>query len=368
MDIFLEVIENNIIVIKIIAFLISSSILLLIALFIVQLAVKKINQFFINRFSSVKSQEIYKKAVVSQQKWLVTLTILSVIDLTLVIVSTNNFLKYLEYPLGLLIAIGVVWLGSELFDQFFAAYMSDVAINRKVNGELLVVTNIIADGLIFLIVLSIFAEVHQINILAITASLGIGGIAIAFAAQQTLSQLFGGIVLFIDRPFVVDDYIGLPDGTFGKVESIGLRSTKVRNSGKGTISIIPNNSLTQVTIENFSGAQKIVALFYLTFARQISEQEKALIRQEILKSGQGIFGIDSRNTEVSFSDFSSNEGSLITQAQVSFFILGSGELSMEMRGNLLNIAKQNMILNIQQYGIDYNLEEKSINVNAPITL
>lgn len=70
------------------------------------------------------------------------------------------------------------------------------------------------------------------------------GVAVAFAAQNTLSKLLGGIVLYIDRPFVVDDYIGLPDGTFGRVESIGLRSTKIRSSGKGTLIIISNNSLT----------------------------------------------------------------------------------------------------------------------------
>ncbi len=306
--------------------------------------------------------------LISKPKWLVIVTTLSVIDLTLLIVAKNNFLKYLEYGLGLSIAIAVVWLGSQLFEQFFEAYLSDVAINRKINGELLVVVNIIADGLIFLIVLSIFAEVHHVNLLAITASLGIGGIAIAFAGQQTLSQLLGGIVLYIDRPFVVDDYIGLPDGTFGKVESIGLRSTKIRNSGKGTVSIIPNNSLTQMSIENFSVAKKVVALFYLTFTRQFSEQEKALVRQEILNSGEDIFGIDSRNTKIDFSDFTSEEGSFITQAQVSFFILGSGEVSMELREQLLNIAKENIILNLQQYDVDYELEEKSINVNAPITI
>jgi len=368
MDIFLETVQNNILLVKVVTLLIASATLFFLAFLILRFVFNKINQFFANRFSSAKAKEIYTEAVFSYRKWLIIITLLSAIDLTLLIISKNKFLDYFEGGLSLSIAIMVIWLNCQLFDKFFEAYLSDVAISRKINGELLVVANIIGEGLIILIVLSIFAEVHHINLVAITASLGIGGIAIAFAANQTLSQLIGGIVLYIDRPFIVDDYISLPDGTFGKVESIGLRSTKIRNSGKGTVTIIPNNSLTQIAIENFTGAKKIVTLFCLNFARQVSEQEKALIRKEILESSQGIFGIDSRNTEVYFTDISSDEGSLITQAQVNFFILGSGEMSMEMRGNLLIMAKESMIFNLQQYGIDYDIEEKSINVNSPITL
>jgi len=312
--------------------------------------------------------QIIGKTLFYYQKWIMIVSVFILIDLTLLIFPQPDWLKYLEYGLGLSIAILLTWLGCRLFDKSFEAYLSTVAISRKINGELLVVTNTIADVIIFLIVFSIFAQTHHINIVALTASLGLGGIALAFAAKQTLEQLFGGIVLYIDRPFIVDDYIGLPDGTFGKVESIGLRSTKIRNSGKGTVTIIPNNSLTQMRIENFSGAKKIVTLIYLTFYRQIPENEKALIRHDILDSCNSIFGIDSSNTEVSFSDFVSDKGSLITQAQINFFILGSGEMSMEMRSQLLSIAKQNLILQLQNYDINFEIEEKSVNINSPITI
>ncbi|MGB3404979.1 MAG: mechanosensitive ion channel domain-containing protein [Microcoleaceae cyanobacterium] len=285
----------------------------------------------------------------------------------LLIIPKTNILRYIEYGLGLSIALIIIWLGSRLFDNFFKAYLLESAINRKINGELLVVANIIADGLIILVVLSVFAQTHKINLIALTASLGVGGLAIAFAAQQTLSQLLGGIVLYIDRPFIVDDYIGLPDGTFGRVESIGLRSTKIRNSGKGTLSVIPNNSLTQMAVENYSGARKVLTLVYLTFSREITETEKALINQQILDSSRDIFGLDSRSTKVSFTDFKSEDGSTMTQAQVNFFILGSGEMSMEMRGQLLGMAKQNMVFQLQQSGIDFEIVEKSVNVNAPIS-
>ncbi len=329
---------------------------------------QRINTFFASFFSSPKGKEIYNNTVSYYQKWLVLITFLIVVDMTLLIIPKNNFWKYLEYGIGLSIAIMIVWLGSSLFDKLFQAYLSESATSRKINGELLVVANIVADGVIFLIVLSIFAQTHNVNLLALTASLGIGGIAIAFAANQTLSQLVGGIVLYIDRPFVIDDYVGLPDGTFGKIESIGLRTTKIRNSGKGTVTIIPNSSLTGMAIENFTGAKKVVMLMYLTFSRSIPEKEQALIRHEILQSSKDIYGIDSRNTTVSFTQFQSDDGSVITQAQVNFFILGSGEMSMEMRGQLMGMAKENMLIQLQQYDLDFDIQERSINVDAPITI
>lgn len=368
MDIVLSIVKDNILLIEIIAFVALVITIMSVTYSTVKLFFQKINMFFSSFFASPKGKEIYIETISYYQRWLVFIFFLIFIDMTLLIIPKNNFLKYLEYGIGLSIAIIIVTLGSRLFNKLSQAYLSESAINRKINGELFVVANIVADGLIFLIVLSVFAQTHQVNLLALTASLGIGGIAIAFAANQTLSQLVGGIVLYIDRPFVIDDYVGLPDGTFGKIESIGLRTTKIRNSGKGTVSIIPNNSLTGMAIENFSGAKKVVELMYLTFSRAIPEKEQALIRHEILDSSKDIFGIDSRNTEVSFTEFQSDDGSVITQAQVNFFILGSGEMSMEMRGQLVNMAKQNMLFQLQQYDLDFEIEEKSINVDAPITI
>ncbi len=368
MDIILSTIQENALLLSIIAATLTAIILISRFFSLIMFLFKKANSFLFNLFSSPRGQAIYTETISFYKKWLTFITLLVVIDIVLLIIPKTNTLKYLEYGLGLSIALVIAWLGSRLFDNFFQAYLLESAINRKINGELLVVANIVADGLIVLIVLSIFAQTHNINLVALTTSLGIGGIAIAFAAQQTLSQLLGGIVLYIDRPFIVDDYIGLPDGTFGKVESIGLRSTKIRNSGKGTLSVIPNNSLTQMAVENYSGARKVLTLIYLTFSREVSVNEKAMIRQQILDSSRDIYGVDSRSTEINFTDFKADDGSVMTQAQVNFFILGSGEMSMDMRGQLLTMAKQNMIFQLQQSGIDFEIEEKSVNVNAPITL
>jgi len=88
-----------------------------------------------------------------------------------------------------------------------------------------------------------------INITGVLAGLSIGGLALALAAQDTVKNLFGSVMLFIDKPFKVGDYIKgeLIDG---EVEDIGFRSTRIRTFEDSLI-YIPNGRLADMTIDNF---------------------------------------------------------------------------------------------------------------------
>jgi MscS family membrane protein len=323
----------------------------------------------ITQLVSPKLQIIFQEFITPYLKWLIFVGLLIVFDIILLISLQGSWLKYIELPLGISIGIIIGVIIYQVFDQAFNYYLLQSAIKQKVNGEILVVSNLLIKGLIAVIIFSIFAQAHQINLWGVLTSLGIGGIAFAFAAQQTLQQILGGIVIYIDRPFVVDDYIGLPDGTFGKVESIGLRSTKVRNSGKGTLTIVPNDSMIKINIENFTGGRKVVSLIYIKFEQKINENERALIRQVVLDSTKELFGIDSRNTEVNFKDIHRKDDDTVkTQAQISFFILGAGEIGMDMRHQLLDMAKQNITMQLLGFGIDFEIADEPVNINAPITI
>lgn len=309
------------------------------------------------------------QSFVASHRGEVTLTVgLLVADLLLWILPHPAGYLFIEVPISLGVAIAISWLGSQLFREFFDGYLLNAAVRegRKLNSELLILAKFAANGIIILVAVVAFAQTHQINIFGIVASLGIGGLAVAFAAQKTLEQLLGGIVIYLDRPFVVDDYVGLPDGTFGRVESIGLRSTKVRTSGKGTLMIVPNSVLTQINIENFTGAKKVMSIVYLDLYRLIPDDEKALIRQVILESTSDIFGIDSRSTDVTFRHAPKSGDR--TQVQITFFILGSGEVSMDLRRQVLDLANQNMTQQLLDYGLRFDLEEPTIYVDSPITI
>ncbi|AFZ43063.1 MscS Mechanosensitive ion channel [Halothece sp. PCC 7418] len=343
--------------------------LMISALLGVLLLIPKVASALTQRLFSEQASTVYKKTFAPFQSWLFLTFLLGVLDLGLKYFVKASWIHLLEVPLALGVAILVSWVGASIFSRYFDIYLLDAAIQskRKINSELLLLGKILVNAGIILVVIVVFAQTHEVNLFGLIASLGVGGLAVAFAAQKSLEQLLGGIVLYVDRPFVADDYIGLPDGTFGRVESIGLRSTRIRVSGKGTLMVVPNNFLTQTNIENFTGAKKVISMIYINFSQPISDTEKAFIRQVIINSTKEIFGIDPRSTEITFKPME-REGMQITQAQVSFFILGSGEVSMDLRRQLLDAARQNINRELQEFGISFDLEERTINVDAPITL
>jgi len=88
-----------------------------------------------------------------------------------------------------------------------------------------------------------------VNISAAVAGLGVGGIAVALAAQRTLENLIGGITLYADRPVSVGDFCRWGD-QMGTVEEIGLRSTRIRTLER-TVVTVPNAELCQMELDNF---------------------------------------------------------------------------------------------------------------------
>ena len=88
------------------------------------------------------------------------------------------------------------------------------------------------------------------NVAGILAGLGVGGLAFALAAQDTVANWFGALMIYTDRPFHTGDWIKTPQ-LEGVVEEIGLRSTRVRTFSKTLVSI-PNSKIASGTIENYS--------------------------------------------------------------------------------------------------------------------
>ena len=101
------------------------------------------------------------------------------------------------------------------------------------------------------IVLAIVAlSVHQVQIRPLLTGLGIGGLAVALAVQNILGDLFAAIAIVMDKPFVVGDSISV-ENYRGKVESIGLKTTRVR-SDSGEQIIFANGELLKSKIRNYS--------------------------------------------------------------------------------------------------------------------
>jgi MscS family membrane protein len=94
-----------------------------------------------------------------------------------------------------------------------------------------------------------------VDVSAFLVGLGVGGLAIALAAQKILENLFGGAVLSLDQPFQVGDYCKCGD-ILGYIEEIGIRSTRIRTLDR-TLITIPNSKLSEIYIENYMEREKI---------------------------------------------------------------------------------------------------------------
>jgi MscS family membrane protein len=94
-----------------------------------------------------------------------------------------------------------------------------------------------------------------VDLTAILTGLGIGGLGVAFAAQKTLENLFGGISIITDEPMRVGDFCRIAD-QMGTIEDIGLRSTRIRTLSR-TVVAVPNGQLATMNVENFSLRDKL---------------------------------------------------------------------------------------------------------------
>ncbi|UZR92356.1 mechanosensitive ion channel family protein [Chondrinema litorale] len=101
---------------------------------------------------------------------------------------------------------------------------------------------VIIGGVIFIL------QNLEFDITGLLAGISIGGLAFALAAQDTLKNLFGSLMIFVDRPFTVGDWI-VTDGVDGTVEEVGFRSTRVRTFHNSVVSI-PNGNIADMTIDN----------------------------------------------------------------------------------------------------------------------
>ncbi|HXJ91762.1 MAG TPA: mechanosensitive ion channel domain-containing protein [Terriglobia bacterium] len=124
-----------------------------------------------------------------------------------------------------------------------------------------------------------------INPTTVVTGLGLGGVALAFAAQKTIENVFGTIMIVADQPLRVGDFCKIGD-SLGTIEDIGLRSTRVRTLNH-TLLTVPNGQLASMIVENYASRQRIwfrhvIGLRYETTAdqlRYVLEEVRKLLRE-----------------------------------------------------------------------------------------
>jgi MscS family membrane protein len=152
--------------------------------------------------------------------------------------------------------VGAAWLVFRLADV--AGTLAEARV-RQVNqvGRLAFVQLIrrLVKAAVAAVVLLALLYLGGLDLTAALAGVGIGGIALAFAAQKTLENLLGGVMIISDQPVRVGDFCKVGE-VMGVVEDIGLRSTRVRTPNRTVVSI-PNGQMAAVNVENFGMRDKI---------------------------------------------------------------------------------------------------------------
>ncbi len=156
---------------------------------------------------------------------------------------------------------------------------------------------------LFLVVTGVLVVAQNMgySISGLVASLGIGGIAIAMAAKDTIANLFGSVMLLIDRPFTVGDWIKTSEFE-GVVEEIGFRSTRIRTFAK-TLVNVPNSILANMVIDNIDARSKrrIKMRIGITYATSTEKMQQAIAGiEKILREHEGV---DQDYSLVKFDEF-----------------------------------------------------------------
>lgn len=159
---------------------------------------------------------------------------------------------FVEKTFQVLIIISIIWILMRLVDFFGLILSYRASLTESKSDDQLI--PFFRDAIKIIVVIFgfffILGAVFNLNIASLVAGLGIGGLAIALAAKESLENLFGSFTIFLDKPFVVGDLVQV--GTIiGTVEKIGFRSTRIRTLEKSYVTI-PNKKMIDQELDNLS--------------------------------------------------------------------------------------------------------------------
>jgi small-conductance mechanosensitive channel len=192
-------------------------------------------------------------------------------------VVDRGFVCLMILQCGLWLNRGVIFWLQQRFAGTDAADAGSQAMTRSL-------LSFLARMLLWSLVLLLLLDNLGLNVTALIASLGVGGIAVALAVQNILGDLFASLSIAIDKPFVIGDFVVIDD-LAGTVEHVGLKTTRIRSLGGEQI-VFSNNDLLKSRIRNYKRMQERRVVFslgvtYDTSAEQLQDLP-ALIEQAVI--------------------------------------------------------------------------------------
>lgn len=231
------------------------------------------------------------------------------------LVLPENLKSIIEKLYYILIVFNITWFIIKIVDSIIQEYLEPVfqKSENNLNGEMIpVLRNSVKTG-VWIISGMIALKNAGYDVGALLAGLGIGGLAFALAAQDTISNLFGGVTVFTDRPFKIGDRIRVT-GIDGVVKEIGIRSSRLQTL-EGRIITLPNSIFAKNPIENISSepTRKVILNIGVEYSTTREGIEKAMkMLKEIVYSEVG--------TENECVVFFTNFGAYSLDLQLVYYI------------------------------------------------
>lgn len=243
--------------------------------------------------------------------------------------------------------MAVTWFIIRLVDMLLNLYVEPLVSKSesKLDDAVLPILKKTIKTTIFLLAMIIVLSNLGYDILTMLAGLGIGGLAVALAAQDAVKNVIGGLSIFWDKPFQIGDWVEI-SGKEGTIREVGLRSTRITTIGESTC-IIPNSKVADSILENYSTRtrRRVVLNIGLTYGTPTGQIEKAIkIITETISAIEGINGDDTMIRFVNFGAFS---------------------LDMEIVYWITKMSDWKMIIHRVNMGVKKNLDKAKIDMAFP---
>lgn len=276
------------------------------------------------------------------------------------IVRDEAAVALLSRAIGIVFWCAVFWLVIIISDSVFGAVANRLGQRSAKSTANLVsfARRVVKVVLIMIAVLSVLANCG-VNVNSIMASLGIGGVALAFASQDTIANFFGSVSIIIDRPFIVGDLVKTSSAE-GTVDAIGFRSTRIRTSSK-TVITIPNSVLAKDSVENFSkrNTRKLVQTIGLTYSTTADEMESLMadLRASILE----IEGVSRRDgVSAEFCDFADSS----LNVEIVYYTSKTDRASYMATRRRVNLAIMRIV---EKRGLSFAFPSTSLYIESDAT-
>lgn len=199
--------------------------------------------------------------------------------------------NFFAHTFTFIFTLNVTWLIVRTLDAVIQEYLTPLVSKTEsdLDDQLLPLLRKLIKIILWTLGIVIGLNNIGFDVGAVIAGLGIGGLALALAAQDTVKNIFGGIMVYVDKPFKVKDRIKI-HGYDGFVEEVGIRSTRLRTL-EGRLVTLPNAHFSDEAVENVTlePSRKVVVNLGLTYETSPEKMERALeILEDITNKNENL--------------------------------------------------------------------------------